>query len=234
MSPVDADYETIIVAPRTDGVTVTIDRLESENSMNRTFLRELNGVLDRAEADPACRLLVIAGPKGVFCTGMDFGEVVADADAAGTDGDDGTDHPMYRDLFKRRSLTPTVIVSLVDGRASAGGIGLVAASDYVVATPRSQFSLSEGLWGLLPAMVAPYLIRRIGFQNAYRMTLTTLPVTDMLLLSGSVVSEISIRAETNGDFEFLVQSEPKDSQKSTPKDPTSTDREPLRAVQVRL
>ena len=55
----------------------------------------------------------------------------------------------------------------------AGGIGLVAASDLVIAAGTARFSLSEALWGLLPAMVLPHLIRRVGFQAAFRMTLTT-------------------------------------------------------------
>ena len=54
----------------------------------------------------------------------------------------------------------------------AGGMGLVAASDLVFAHSNATFSLSEVLWGLLPAMVMPFLIRRVGYQNAYRLTLT--------------------------------------------------------------
>ena len=58
------------------------------------------------------------------------------------------------------------------GRVTAGGMGLVAAADVVIATPRSTFQLSEVLFGLLPATVAPFLVRRVGFQDAYRMSLT--------------------------------------------------------------
>jgi polyketide biosynthesis enoyl-CoA hydratase PksH len=93
--------------------------------------------------------------------------------------------------IKRLTLEPRLIVSIVDGRAMAGGIGLVAASDWVIATPRSQFSLSEALWGLLPAMVAPYLIRRVGFQTAFRMTLTTLPISAQEAWTAHLVDEVS-------------------------------------------
>jgi polyketide biosynthesis enoyl-CoA hydratase PksH len=81
------------------------------------------------------------------------------------------------EMLKRLTLIPKVIISKVDGKVIAGGIGLAAASDLVIATPRSQFSLSEALWGLLPCSVIPYLIRRVGYQPAYKMTLTTLPIS---------------------------------------------------------
>ena len=58
-------------------------------------------------------------------------------------------------------------------------------------TSRSQFGLSEALWGLLPAMVIPYLIRRIGFGKAYRMALTTLPVSAQEAYAMGLVDEIS-------------------------------------------
>ena len=66
-----------------------------------------------------------------------------------------------------------MVIAEVDGTVMAGGMGLVAASDLVFSTNRSTFNLSEALGGLLPAMVMPFLIRRVGFQSAYRLTLTT-------------------------------------------------------------
>jgi len=61
---------------------------------------------------------------------------------------------------------------MVEGQVMAGGIGIVAASDLVLANSSSTFSLTEALWGLLPSMVLPYLIRRVGYQTSYHMTLT--------------------------------------------------------------
>jgi polyketide biosynthesis enoyl-CoA hydratase PksH len=58
-----------------------------------------------------------------------------------------------------------------------GGVGLASASDFVFATERSQFSLPEALWGLMPCCVLPFLIRRVGFQKACTMALSTQPVS---------------------------------------------------------
>lgn len=173
-------------SPRIMGLM--INRPEQQNSINATLIDDFHRALDRAEADPECRLVVLEGANGVFCTGMDFAEVAAEAAAA---NHEGMRSAKYIELIDRFTSVPKVVVAKIDGRVTAGGVGLVAASDLVVASPRSQFSLSEALWGLLPCCVLPYLIRRIGFQPAYRMTLTTQAVSAQEALAFHLVDEVA-------------------------------------------
>ena len=77
------------------------------------------------------------------------------------------------EFLKYIRTIPKVVISIVDGRVLAGGVGIVAASDLVISTSKSEFGLSEAIWGLMPSMVLPFLIRRTGVQFAYMMTLTT-------------------------------------------------------------
>ncbi len=141
-------------------------------SNNPDTLQGLHRALDEAEADAACRLIVLTGRQNFFCTGMDFEE--AARGKAVTETIEGQD---YMSLLKHFVSSPKIIISKVEGSVLAGGMGLVAASDLVVATPESRFGLPEALWGLLPANVMPFLIRRVGFQHAYRLTLTTETIT---------------------------------------------------------
>lgn len=83
---------------------------------------------------------------------------------------------MY-DLWLRLATGPYVTISHVRGKANAGGLGFVAASDIVLANETAQFSLSELLFGLYPACVLLFLIRRIGFQRAHYFTLMTQPIS---------------------------------------------------------
>jgi polyketide biosynthesis enoyl-CoA hydratase PksH len=184
------EYETLLVNESPGALTVTFNRLSHRNSLNDTVLQELNKVLDLAEGDPGCRLVILEGQQGVFCTGMDF-ETVSLQDSRGDTGFEKASASLYMSTISRLALIPKVIISRVDGQVMAGGIGLVAASDLAIATPRSRFSLSEALWGLLPAMVAPYLIRRVGYQTAYRMTLTTLPLSAEEAYAAHLVDEVS-------------------------------------------
>ncbi len=191
-------YNTILVKESIGGLTITLNRLDQQNSINNQLLKEVNEVLDWAEQNPDCRIIILEGQNGIFCTGMDF-ESASKIDSQEPalneiqESSENTESSstLYMTTIKRLTLSPKVIISVVDGRVMAGGIGLVAASDLVIATPRSQFSLSEALWGLLPAMVTPYLIRRIGYQNAYRMTLTTTPVSTQEAHRINLVDEMS-------------------------------------------
>ncbi len=154
---------------------LTLDRPDRNNGINDEVIDDLNRALDAAELSPECRTVAIRGRDGVFSTGMDLAEAgQIDGDAGAPDADGGE---AFYDLMHRFTTIPRTIVSVVDGTVAGGGVGLVAASDFVYATPRSTFSLPEALWGLLPCCVVPYLVRRTGFQPAYAMTLSTQPVS---------------------------------------------------------
>ncbi|MCX6048542.1 MAG: enoyl-CoA hydratase-related protein [Chloroflexi bacterium] len=148
--------------------TVTMNRPEQRNSLTQGLMQGLHSALDQAEADPACRLVILTGRQNFFCTGMDFTEA-----SQGTGSPKALTGEDYMALLKRFASCGKILIAKVEGVVQAGGMGLVAASDLVVATPGSSFALPEALWGLLPANVMPFLIRRVGFQPAYRLTLTT-------------------------------------------------------------
>lgn len=160
------NFTTVLISDIPHGIRITLNRLEQRNSLNTTLLNELNQVLNIADKNPDCRIIVLSGQSGIFCTGMDFNEVSYQSD-------DLISASSYMNTLKRFATMSKVIIAEIDGQVMAGGVGLVAASDIVIATTRSHFTLSEALWGLLPANVLPYLIRRVGFQKAYWMTLTT-------------------------------------------------------------
>jgi polyketide biosynthesis enoyl-CoA hydratase PksH len=167
-------FETIIFREAPRQLIVTISRADQGNSINSTLIRELGAALDLAESLPECRTFVIEGAPGLFCTGMDFREAAANTEIETTESVRISD---YMRLLKRFTLSSKVIVCRLDGKVIAGGVGLVAASDIVLSTERTELSLSEALWGLLPCCVIPFLIRRVGFQKAYLMTLTTKPIS---------------------------------------------------------
>ncbi|HEX6969384.1 MAG TPA: enoyl-CoA hydratase-related protein [Micromonosporaceae bacterium] len=181
-------FETLQVRVEPGVLRVTLDRPGKQNSINGAMLNELNAVLDQAEASPTCRMVVLEGGDGVFCTGMDFADATRDDHATDDLARRGGEE--FFGLLDRLTTMPRVVVANVDGRVAGGGVGLVAASDLAVATPRSTFGLPEALWGLLPCCVLPFLIRRVGFQPAHAMTLTTLPVSADRALATGLVDEV--------------------------------------------
>jgi len=176
-------FETLEVEARESVLYVTLNRAQKRNSINAAMVGEFHRALDQAEANPQNRVVVLRGKNGYFCTGMDFNEV------SGPEGE--TDAQGFMDLLKRFTTTPRVVVAVVDGQVMAGGVGVAAACDLVIASKTSRFSLSEALWGLLPAIIIPFIIRRVGAQTAYRMTLTTVPVTGEEAHARGLVDELA-------------------------------------------
>ena len=162
-------YETLIAKAFRGGIGLQINRPAAKNSINTTLIKELTQALNAVEHDPDIKIVLLEGLPDHFCTGMDF-EAISEQ---GADAFVGADPNDYYNLLKHFSGCSKVIVAKVAGAVNAGGIGLIAASDIVIASESATFGLSEALFGLLPACVMPFLIRRVGYQKAQWMTLMT-------------------------------------------------------------
>lgn len=176
-------YETIQVEFQGSVCFLKIDRPEANNTIDSQLVAECNDVLSACEE--SATVVVLSGSPEVFCYGADF-KAIAGArrdpdrltihDRNGNHERDEGPGPLY-DLWLRMATGPFVTISHVRGKANAGGVGFAAASDIVLADETAQFSLSEMLFGLYPACVLPFLIRRIGFQKAHYLTLMTQPIS---------------------------------------------------------
>ena len=187
-------YETIKVEFQESVCFLRIDRPLENNTISDQLVAECNEVLTACEE--LATVVVLSGSPEVFCFGADFKDIAGTA-ATGREQTAGPE-PLY-DLWLRLATGPYVTISHVRGKANAGGVGFVAASDIVIADVTAQFSLSELLFGLYPACVLPFLIRRIGFQKAHYFTLMTQPISAKLACEWGLVdvceanSEVALR-----------------------------------------
>jgi len=144
--------------------TLTLDNQANNNALDAGVLAEIGRALDHAEADPALRLLAITARGPVFCSGSDLGGAASMAPAEAAQ--------LYFATLRRLSASPLIVVCVIDGAVQAGGVGLAAASDYVLCSPQASFRLPEVLIGLIPACVLPFLQRRVGVHNSQMLALT--------------------------------------------------------------
>ena len=163
-------YETLLVRIEDEVCRVQLNRPEAGNGIDERLVGELTDVLARCERDVT--VVILEGTQDVFCMGADFGRLAGRGPAGA-----GYDPAPAYDLWLRLTGGPFVSIAHVRGRTNAGGIGFVAACDIAIADERATFSLSELLFGLMPACVLPFLVRRIGWQNAHYMTLTAQTVS---------------------------------------------------------
>lgn len=182
-------YETIKVHYQNSVCFLEIDRPEARNAINSRLVAECSEVLSVCEE--SATVVVLSGSPEVFCFGADFKAI---ADGSASSDERGGPEPLY-DLWMRMATGPYVTISHVRGPANAGGVGFVAASDIVLADETAQFSLSELLFGLYPACVLPFLMRRIGFQRANWMTLMTTPISARQASEWGLVDAVEANSE---------------------------------------
>src|SRR4030095_7659370 len=139
--------------------------------------------------EPQVSVVVLEGLPHVFCFGADF-KGIKERFAAGAAYEAMNPKPMYR-VWLRLALGPYITIAHVRGQANAGGIGFVAACDLVISDETATFGLSEMLFGLMPACVMPFLVRRMGFAKANYMTLTTEPVSARSAREWGLVDEVA-------------------------------------------
>ncbi|MEO7324488.1 MAG: enoyl-CoA hydratase/isomerase [Dokdonella sp.] len=189
-SPDFAHLETIKVRFEDSVCYLQFHRPDANNAINAQLVAECTHVLDACE--PSISVVVLSGLSDVFCFGADFKEVTtgcAPAHAA-YEGPG----PMY-DLWLRLATGPFIVISYVRGKANAGGLGFIGASDIVLADECAQFSLSELLFGLYPACVLPFLMRRIGFQKAHYLTLNAQTISAKIALDWGLVDACEAQGE---------------------------------------
>ncbi|WP_217563198.1 enoyl-CoA hydratase/isomerase [Paenibacillus sp. GbtcB18] len=158
------EFQSIKVRYQKNICFIKFNRNNYKNTITDQLIDEFNYALNKYEHEVT--IVVIEGSPDYFCFGADF------------QGIDNIKNPesLYQ-LWLNLTSKPYITIAHVQGKVNAGGVGFVAACDIVIANEKALFSLSELLFGLLPACVLPFLIRRVGFQKANYMTLMTHPIT---------------------------------------------------------
>jgi methylglutaconyl-CoA hydratase len=144
--------------------TVTLNRPDVRNALDDALIADVKAWAMHVPTDGSVRVAVLQGAGPSFCAGADLGwmrrmaayshdENVADAKAAA-------------EMFQSLDSLPVPLIGRVHGAAMGGGVGLVAVCDIVIAAEDTTFALTETRLGLVPAMISPYLVRKMGLSGA--------------------------------------------------------------------
>lgn len=155
---------TLLLEPHNGVLHITLNRPECRNAMSQEMVDELRAVL--ADLDSRTRALVISGAGGHFCAGAD----VKDMASAGERMQ--ALNRAFGALLQEVEAVPQVVIVVLQGAVLGGGFGLACVSDIAMADHQAQFGLPETGLGLLPAQIAPFVVKRIGLTQARRLALT--------------------------------------------------------------
>lgn len=161
-------YQSIEVQTDNMVLTIWLNRIGKRNAMNGQMVEELSHCLSILENDDSVRVVVLRGRGGYFCAGGDLswmgsGETLPEENRPAT---------LLARLFADMYSFPKPLVAVVHGAALGGALGLVSTADFVLAEPGATLSFSELRLGLIPAVISPFVIRRIGIARARKLMLS--------------------------------------------------------------
>lgn len=148
---------------------VTLNRPDVRNAFNEDVIADLTAWAKRAHDDPP-RVVVIAGAGKVFSAGADAAWM---AKMASYSHDDNvSDARTAAQMFLAINTVPAIVIGRIHGAALGGGSGLAAVCDIVIAESTALFGFTETKLGILPAMISPYVLQKIGASAARDLFLT--------------------------------------------------------------
>jgi methylglutaconyl-CoA hydratase len=145
---------------------VYLNRLDVRNAFNDAVIAELTAAFRELGADGSLRAIVLGGHGKAFCAGGDLNWMRAMADYSWEQN--RADALGLADMLWTLYACPLPVVGRVHGDCYAGGVGLAAVCDVLVAAEGMHFCLSEARLGLLPATIGPYVVRALGEQASRR------------------------------------------------------------------
>ena len=149
---------------------VWLNRPEQHNALSPELCAALAETFHALAHESAVRVLVLGGRGPSFCAGADIGAM---KDSGGRSFEENlAEAGRLSGAFAALADCPKPVVGRIHGNVYGGGVGLVCACDIAVAADGSRFGLTEVRLGILPALISPYVIRRLGDRSARELMLT--------------------------------------------------------------
>jgi methylglutaconyl-CoA hydratase len=181
---------------------VTLNRPDVRNAFNEHVISDLAEWAEGAAGDPGLRVAVISGAGKVFSAGADAAWM---AKMAGYGHDDNVrDARTAAGMFRAINALPCAVIGRIHGAALGGGSGLAAVCDIVVATETTIFGFTETKLGILPAMISPFVLPKIGVSAARELFLTGMRFTAHQAKAIGLVHAVVPDAELDATVERYV------------------------------
>jgi methylglutaconyl-CoA hydratase len=161
---------SIIVSREGSTLRITLNRPELRNAFDEEVIASMTAAATGAAEDATIRAVVLAGAGKAFCAGADLGWM--SKAIAYTHRENLADAEDLARMLERLNTLPVPVIGRVHGAALGGGVGLAAVCDIVISAEDAVFALSEVKLGILPAVISPYVVRKIGESAARELFLT--------------------------------------------------------------
>jgi methylglutaconyl-CoA hydratase len=155
-----------------DGATarVTLQRPDVRNAFNAELIAELRAAFDHLGSDASVRAIVLDGAGKTFCGGADVNWMRGSLELS--EAANVADAERMSQMYRAIDRCPKPVIGRIHGGALGGGAGLAAVCDIVLSTPETIYGFTETKLGIIPAVISPFVIAKIGVSHARALFLT--------------------------------------------------------------
>ncbi|HKU39944.1 MAG TPA: enoyl-CoA hydratase-related protein [Polyangiales bacterium] len=168
------EFSTLLLRHEAGVLYVTMNRPERKNALSATMMDELLEAFSKVAEVFQPRAIVLRGAGGTFCAGADIKDMPKSRVSDGSDPKRAVaqGNRRFGEVLCAALNVPAPLIAVVEGAALGGGFGLVCVSDIAFGLPSARFGLPETGLGVIPAQIAPFVLRRVGPVQAPRLMLT--------------------------------------------------------------
>ena len=196
-------YQTLSIERQGKVATIWMDRPEVFNAFDEQLIDELAAVCVELDADASVRVVVLAGKGKHFSAGADLNWMKRAS--AFTEEENRADARRFAGMLRALSGMSKPTIARIQGAALGGGTGLAAACDMAVASRDASFATSEVKFGIIPAVISPYVLRAIGPRQSLRYFQSAERFSAQRAYEIGLVNEVCERDDLDATVERLIE-----------------------------
>ena len=174
-------------------LTLWLNRPESRNAMSLNMVKAIQRVFKTIQDDISIRAVILRGKDGHFCAGgdiKDMAQLRGEATSVGSNQPYVDFNRQFGHMLEQVDQAPQTVVAVLEGAVLGCGFGLACVSDIAISLADAKFGLPETGLGVIPAQIAPFVVKRIGLTQARRLALLGARFEGHTALKVGVVHEV--------------------------------------------
>jgi methylglutaconyl-CoA hydratase len=167
--------------------TITLNRPDKRNAFDDELIRKLHSIIEGVAADKTIRAVVLTGAGSMFTAGADL--VHMRKQGTMSEQENVEDALRFAQCLRALDTLDKPVIARVNGGAYGGGVGIIACADIAIGVSTAKFALTEVKFGIVPAVISPYVVAAIGRRHSRRWFLTA------MTLEAAIAKEIGLLHE---------------------------------------
>ena len=194
---------SILVEAEKGLARITLNRPDRRNAFDAAMVEEIRRAFETLGRDPSVRVIILSGAGATFCAGADLRWMCPDRTPSALEARQDAERLLA--MFRAIDECPCPVIGRIQGAAYGGGVGLIAVCDIAVAAAESTFACSEVRLGLVPAVIAPFILRKAGETFSRRFCLTGGTFSAATAMQAGLIHEVIEVTALDGQVTALAE-----------------------------